>query len=51
MRKRNSESKGQQLVVVNEKIKFTKTVIKLRRMVKWIKNREGCCVGFGITIL
>ena len=46
-----SESKGERLSAVCERIKLTTTVIKLRKMVKWIKATEWCCVGFGITIM
>ena len=31
--------------------KFTTIVIKLRKMVKWIKTREGWCMVFRITII
>ena len=33
------------------KIKLSTTVIKLRKMAKWVKTREGYCVGFGITVV
>ena len=49
--KRYSKSKGQKLGIVCERIKLTTTVIKLRKTVKWIKTREGCCVPFGITTI
>ena len=32
-------------------MKVTSRVIKLRKMVKWIKTRERSYVGFGITIV
>ena len=31
-----------------ERIELTTTVIKLRKIVKWAKTREGCCVVFTI---
>ena len=43
-----SESKGKKLGIVCERIKLTTTVIKLSKIMNWIKTREGCCVGFGI---
>ena len=49
--KRYSKSKGQKLGIVCERIKLNTTVIKLRKMEKWIKTRDGCCVVFGITII
>ena len=48
---RHSESKGWELGIVCERIKLTTIVIKLRKTVKWIKTREGCCVPFGITTI
>ena len=33
-----------------ERMKLTTTVIKLRKIVKWTKTREGCCVGMGTTV-
>ena len=39
---RYSESKGWKLGAVCERIKLTTTVIKLRKMAKWIKTRVGC---------
>ena len=40
------ESKGEKLGIVCERIKLTTTVIKLRKIVKWAKTREGYCIGF-----
>ena len=33
-----------------EKLKFT-TIRKIRKKAKWSKAREGCYVGFEITII
>ena len=41
-----SESKGQKVGVVCERIELTTTVIKLRKIVEWARIREGCCVVF-----
>ena len=48
---RYSESKGQKLGIVCERIKLTTTLIKLREIMKWIKTREGCYMGIGTTII
>ena len=48
---RYCESKGSKHGIMCESIKLTTTVIKLRKMAKWIKTRVGCCVGLGIMII
>ena len=32
-------------------MKLTTTIIKLRKIVKWTKIREGCCVEMRTTII
>ena len=39
---RNSKSKEREHGIVSEKIKFTTTIRKVRKMDKWSKTMEGC---------
>ena len=41
-----SESKGQKIGTVCERIELTTTVIKFQKIVKWAKIQKGCCVVF-----
>ena len=45
---RYSGSKGYKLGVVCKRTELTRTVIKLRKIMKWTKITEGCCAVFTI---